>query len=443
LRLILKRSVKNTMAWNTESLKNSQILVVDDNVINRKVLSSVLKENGYQVRIASDGVEALQSVYEHRPDLILLDIQMPEMDGFEVCRHLKEHHDTEDIPIIFITASDGVDKKVEGFRLGAVDYISRPFQMAEVLARVSSQLSLRSLQREADEENDRLQKILDAVPVPYFIARVADGSFRMVSDRAKEQFGWTDGEGKEHKNLDTYANPKDREKLFQNLRLNGQVTNKEFELKNDQDETFPALVNASIVRLGGEDVIFATFNNISERKKTERLLEVAATTDDLTGILNRRAFIERANAERERANRSKAPLCLLMIDIDHFKKVNDTHGHDVGDLALKELVRIVGKDLRSSDLLGRLGGEEFALLLPETDITGAEILANRIRSHVKNNQMPLSTGGALTMTISGGLVCWPEDQDYTTTLKVADELLYAAKDGGRNQIKVMTSCAIP
>jgi len=206
---------------------------------------------------------------------------------------------------------------------------------------------------------------------------------------------------------------------------------------------FPALVNASSVRLGGEDVIFATFNNISERKKTERLLEVAATTDDLTGILNRRAFIERANAERDRANRSKASLCLLMIDIDHFKKVNDTYGHDVGDLALKELVRIVGKDLRSSDLLGRLGGEEFALLLPETDITGAEILANRIRSHVENNQMPLTTGDALTMTISGGLVCWPEDQDYTTTLKVADELLYAAKDGGRNQIKVMTSCAIP
>lgn len=426
------------MTWSNNTVKGSRILVVDDNAINRKVLSSVLTENGYDITMASDGLEALHCVYEERPDLVLLDIQMPEMDGFEVCQRLKSNPTTEDIPIIFITASDGVDKKVQGFRLGAVDYISRPFQMAEVLARVGSQLSLQALQREADEENDRLQKILDAVPVPYFISRASDGSFKLVSERAVEQFGWPDSDVEGRKTSDHYTHEEDRQRLLNGLRMNGQIVNQEFELKTTSGEHFPALVNASLIRLGGEDVIFATFNNISERKKTEKLLELAATTDDLTGIFNRRAFIDRANVERERANRSKAPLCLLMIDIDHFKKVNDTYGHDIGDLALKELVRVVGKDLRGSDLLGRLGGEEFALLLPETDLKGAGILSERILKHVEDNGLELSDGTVLKMTISGGLTDWSEDKSYTEVLKVADELLYKAKKTGRNKIEIVS-----
>jgi diguanylate cyclase (GGDEF)-like protein len=188
------------------------------------------------------------------------------------------------------------------------------------------------------------------------------------------------------------------------------------------------------MKLAGEDVLFVTFTDISERKEMEVALEKAATTDYLTGLLNRRAFIEKADIERRRADRNNHPICMVMIDIDHFKKINDTYGHDVGDDALKELVGLVGHGLRVSDAFGRLGGEEFALMLPETSLEGALILAERIRRRIEDNEMVLADGEIIKMTVSCGLGEWRQGMEYDAIIKLIDERLYEAKRTGRNRI---------
>jgi diguanylate cyclase (GGDEF)-like protein len=425
------------MDWYLQSgIEGSEILVVDDNIVNLKVLCKVLENKGFKVRSAQDGAGTLKTVSENTPDLILLDIQMPDMSGFDVCKRLKENKNSQDIPIIFITASDEVEKKIEGFDLGAVDFISRPLQMPEVLARVRNHLTLRNLQRTADEEKTRLKRILAALPLPYLISRVSDSKILEMNAKACSALDVSYDDLHKYRSTDFYANPEVRPQLIEMVQRNGLVSNEEITLLTRSGKEFTTLFSATPLQLMGEDVFFVTFTDISERKEMELALEKAATTDYLTGTLNRRAFTERASAERYRANRNKKPVSLLMIDIDHFKKINDTYGHDVGDDALKELVRVIAANLREYDAFGRLGGEEFALLLPETDIEGAKVLAERVRLAIQDNEMVMSDGRGLTMTVSGGLSAWKPDVTFDEVLKLADMALYEAKNGGRNQIRL-------
>ncbi|NVK18398.1 MAG: diguanylate cyclase [Methylocystaceae bacterium] len=423
------------MHWNLEkSIGNSTILIVDDNAVNQKVLQKVLESNGYETLTASDGAEALEHALVNELDLILLDVQMPNMDGFEVCRRLKAQGKTEDIPVIFITATDTIEGKVEGFKVGAADYIPRPLQMPEVLARVGNQLMLQKLKHNAEEEKDRMQKILAAIPVPYIISKQKTGQILEMNEKALSALDVAEEDIHLHKAIDFYSKPEIRSQLVETVRRNGLIANQEIELKTRSGDCFTTLFSATPLKLSSEEVFFVTFSDISERKEMELALEKAATTDYLTGLLNRRAFIERADFERQRANRNKHPICMLMIDIDHFKVINDTYGHDIGDDALKELVSLVGHNLRVTDAFGRLGGEEFALMLPETDMEGALILAERIRERVEQNEMVLADGGILKMAISGGLAEWTEEMEYDEVMKRADECLYKAKQTGRNKI---------
>ncbi|WP_135078407.1 diguanylate cyclase [Terasakiella sp. SH-1] len=423
------------MSWNLQkSVMDNDILVVDDNIVNLKVLCKVLENNGYHTRAACDGEQALESVAQQKPDLILLDVVMPGIDGFEVCSRLKAAPATSEIPIIFITASDTVESKIKGFEVGAADYIPRPLQMPEVLARVQNQLIAQQYYRHAEEEKERLQKILAALPIPYAISSVETGMLIEMNEKARNAVHLQEEEVSQTLALDLYKNPQDRERLLQDVRENGLVTNQEVDFVTTKGKTLTTLYNATPLKIGNEDVFFVAFNDITKRKEMEKALEVAARTDYLTGILNRRAFSETAMAERYRANRNEHPLCVLMIDIDYFKKINDTYGHDIGDEALKLLVELIGHDLRTSDALGRIGGEEFVLLLPETHFEGAQILAERIRERIENNVMDLPCGGAMKMTISGGLLEWDQDTSYEEALKIVDERLYRAKRNGRNQI---------
>ncbi len=423
------------MNWHLhKDIKDSNILVVDDSIVNLKVLCKVLENKNYKVQSAQDGAGALRLAEETQPDLILLDIQMPDIDGFEVCRRLKVNPTTRDIPVIFITATDEVEKKLEGFQLGAVDFISRPLQMPEVLARVRNHLTLQNLQRAADEEKGRLRRILAALPVPYIISRVHDSKILEMNDKACSALDVSPEDLEEYKSTDFYAKPEIRADLIEMVQRNGLVSNEEIELVTRSGREFTTLFSATPLRLMSEDVFFVTFSDITERKEMELALEKAATTDYLTGTLNRRAFTERASAERYRANRNEKPVSMLMIDIDHFKAINDTYGHDVGDDALKELVRIISANLREYDAFGRLGGEEFALLLPETDIEGAKILAERVRKAIEENEMVLEDGSILRMAVSGGLSLWEQDAALDEVLKKADEALYEAKNSGRNRI---------
>ncbi len=414
--------------------KGLRILVVDDNVINLKALSIVLEKNDYCVVTAENGKEALESVAHTMPDLVLLDVQMPDMDGFEVCRCLKENPETQEIPVIFITATDTVESKLTGFKLGAVDYISRPLQMPEVLARVSSQLMLRQFQLQVEEEKDRLEKILMALPVPYVISIKGTARILEINDKACKILEINKEDAGNYDVRKFYAVEGTRERIGAKINKNGLVSNEEVEFVSATGRKFTVLYSAVPINLQGKDAFFVTFNDISERKEMERALQKAATTDYLTGTLNRRAFSERALAEHQRARRYKTYLCIFMLDIDHFKAINDTFGHDIGDEALKVLVHLIGKDLRASDALGRLGGEEFVLLLPETDLAGAKILAERIRKRIEKHSLDVGGEQRLSMNISGGVAIWEPDQTYDEVLKEVDEYLYEAKQTGRNKI---------
>lgn len=421
------------MVWDfSKALEGGDIVIVDDNIVNLKVLTTVLESNSYSVRCAQSGEEALARVTEKTPDLILLDVQMPGMDGFEVCRSLKENPETEEIPVIFITASDTVESKIQGFEAGAADYIPRPLQMPEVLARVKNQLTARRFFMQAEEEKERLKKVLAALPVPYLLSSVDTGMLLEVNDHACRKLNLRQDEVQNIHANDIYASPEKRNEILETLEEHELVSNAEIELKKTTGEVFTTLYSATPLQLGEENVFFVAFSDITERKEMEKALEEAARTDYLTGTLNRRSFSARALDERHRADRNNHSLCLFMLDIDHFKKINDTYGHDVGDDALKELVKLVEQNLRTSDAFGRVGGEEFVILLPETDMEGAWILAERVRTSIEENELEMSTGRKLRMTVSGGLAEWTHDQSYEEVLKQVDERLYKAKHSGRN-----------
>jgi len=421
------------MVWDfSKALEGGDIVVVDDNIVNLKVLTTVLESNSYTVRRAQSGEEALAQVAEKIPDLILLDVQMPGMDGFEVCRSLKENPQTEEIPVIFITASDTVESKIQGFEAGAADYIPRPLQMPEVLARVKNQLTARRFFLQAEEEKERLEKVLAALPVPYLLSSVDTGMLLEMNDHACRKLNLRQDDVENIHANDIYASPDKRNEILETLEQHELVSNAEIELKKSTGEVFTTLYSATPLQLGEENVFFVAFSDITERKEMEKALEEAARTDYLTGTLNRRSFSARALDERHRADRNNHSLCLFMLDIDHFKKINDTYGHDVGDDALKELVKLVEENLRTSDALGRIGGEEFVILLPDTDMEGAWILAERVRTSIEENELEMSTGRKLRMMVSGGLAEWTQDQSYEEILKQVDERLYKAKYSGRN-----------
>ena len=244
----------------------STILVADDEPINRALIQRRLERAGYRVLVAQNGREAVDVARKERPDLIILDVMMPVMDGLEACRLIKDDDATRDTPVIFLSARDETDIKVSGLSLGANDYISKPFKAEELLARVYVAMRLK-------RERDQLRK------------------------RAEE-----------------------------------------------------AVERAEVAQ--------------------ER-----AMTDALTGLLNRyglQHILGRALSETRRYNR---PLSCLMIDLDHFKSVNDLHGHAAGDVALQQIATVLSDNVRGSDMVFRYGGEEFLVLLPETDLEGAVSLA--------------------------------------------------------------------
>jgi diguanylate cyclase (GGDEF)-like protein len=307
------------------------ILIVDDNPTNMAVLVEYLTCQGYEIHVAEDGESALESLEFIHPELILLDIMMPRVDGFETCRRLKADPAYSDIPVIFMTSLAEIRDKVKGFEAGAVDYITKPIQHEELLARVNTHISLRNLQRSLVKKNLELQ------------------------------------------------------------------------------------------------------TEITERKKLQAALEHLAITDSLTGIYNRRHFLQVTEVELARSIRYEHAMSILMIDIDKFKHVNDRYGHLVGDQILLNVAERLQCELRIHDVLGRYGGEEFAILLPETCFSDGHLVAERLRIAVADEPFR-SEVGAINITISLGLSCMEGERGITVEklLDEADQALYAAKHDGRN-----------
>jgi diguanylate cyclase (GGDEF)-like protein len=325
------------------------ILVVDDSLTVRAMVADILQAEGYRVQEAKDGREGLEKVAEICPDLVILDVMMPAMNGYEVCSKLRESSDY--VPVLMFTASSDDECLVRCLGVGADDFVRKPFAAIELAARVRNLLRIRALQSQLREQNEELAAVTHQLAA-------------------------------QNENLRSL-----NEKL---------------------------------------DIV-------------NRELETLSVTDSLTQAYNRRYFFEQLASELSRAERYGKPLTCVLLDVDHFKQVNDRHGHLVGDRVLARIAEILRGNIRSADVMARFGGEEFVILLPQTEANRAATLVDRIRQEIERERFPATERGTLRVTVSAGIapyepVASAEDPD--ALLRETDQALYRAKAAGRNRIEL-------
>jgi two-component system, cell cycle response regulator len=298
------------------------VLLVEDSAAIRALVRRMLVAGGHTVVEAARGADALALCREQQPDVVLLDVEMPGMSGWDVLAAMKADPGLRDVPVVFLTGRSDTADMVDGLRLGAHDYLRKPCEPTELLARVQAAARVKRLQDELRQRNEEL--------------------------------------------------------------------------------------------------------------------DLVSRTDALTGLRNRRHVEEYLTKLVSLARRNVEPIAVLIVDIDHFKSVNDGHGHDAGDAVLREVAGRMVDSVRLEDMVGRWGGEEFLVVLPNTAAQGAAELAERLRQVVAGEPCPLPDGGAVPVTISLGCAASVID-DAATLVRSADAAMYEAKESGRNRVVVAAS----
>ena len=315
------------------------------------------------------------------------------------------------------------------------DYSQEDLEVISKIGKVYA-IVLHNKQQENELRNseERFRLMIDGAPFPIVVCGLEEYSILYSNQLAASFFNISQEEAMLLKITDFYVVQKERLKMFAELRKQGRVLGRELQLKNRNGQFFWVIVSAVKMEWFGKPVVMVAINDISARKKMEEELQRLATTDTLTGILNRRQFFILAEQEVERSRRYGRTLALLLYDIDHFKQVNDTFGHQAGDIVLRELAKLVHEQLRRNDIEGRVGGEEFAVLLPETTISEAVVLAERIRGIIENFAINIGET-SLHITASFGVTAVKEnDVALDSIYKRADSALYEAKNTGRNRV---------
>ena len=309
-------------------MAKAKILLVEDNEAQAGITKEVLQRSGYEVAWSKDGVSAIKAVVKTSPDVVLLDLLLPDMSGTEVCRWIKLNNDTKGIPVIMLTALSSVDDKAAGIRAGADDYLAKPYNEIELNAKIYAALRTKALQDELRQKNRQLSELLAKV-------------------------------------------------------------------------------------------------------------EALAVTDSLTGLYNRRQIDTVLEAEWKKSQRYNHPVSCLMADIDFFKAVNDTFGHNAGDLVLVEIANIVKENVRDVDTVGRWGGEEFIAVLPYSNKDQGLIVAQRILQKISDHKFEQFPDRRITVSI--GLSCSsPALRTKEELVDASDRALYEAKNKGRNRIECCT-----
>lgn len=447
----------------------ARILVVDDIEANVRLLEDRLTAEYYEVVTAFDGPTALAMAASEKPDIILLDVMMPGMDGFQVCRRLKDDPETRHLPVVLVTSLDGRADRIAGLEAGADEFLTKPIDNVMLLARVRSLTRLKMVideLREREASGRRMGVIAGAA------SRLGGtgGRILIVDDQERQAERIANELAVEHrpvveadpeKALMTARGPVDLVivnatcKTFDGLRLTAQLRSDEATrnlpvLAIVDFEDRPRLIKA--LEIGVNDVLSKPIDpqelaarartQIRRKRYTDFLrdnldhsLELAVT-DQLTGLHNRRYMNGQLDALVKRAGLGGDPVSTLLIDIDHFKKINDGYGHDVGDEVLREFAVRLATNVRAIDLPCRFGGEEFVVVMPDTKLEDASRIAERIRLHVAGSPFRVMGGSELlTVTISIGVAATIGTEDKPETLlKRADEAVYEAKAAGRNRV---------
>ncbi len=414
-----------------------EVLVVDDTPANLDVLRTMLEAEGYFVATALSGDIALRIASTIQPALILLDVMMPGLDGFETCARLKATPATASIPVIFVTARTDSDDVLNGFRAGAVDYINKPFKREEVLARVRTHVSLRQLHEQMRHDAERFRAIVNHISDAVLMFD-QKGRVRFANPAAWHVFGYDELSlvTSDITQLLTERYAEEYSRWFHDG-VSGHCGIREVEARRANGHRFPLDMAINPLLLG-EPFFVAIGRDISQRKDAESMLLKQANTDALTGLGNRRAFEQQLLCECGRARRANTPLSLAMIDIDHFKPYNDHYGHLQGDRCLFQVANVVRQTVvRISAFAARYGGEEFVLILPATDGDGALAVCQRFTSLLQQCAIPHHHSplcDRITASVGVFTLCGNEVTSPTQLIQQADAALYRAKNNGRNTI---------
>ena len=447
----------------------ARILVVDDIEANVRLLEAKLTAEYYEVLCAYDGFEALKIAAAEQPDIILLDVMMPGLDGFEVCRRLKDDAATRHIPVVLITALDGRQDRVTGLDAGADEFLTKPVEDLFLFARVRALTRLKLVVDEL-RQREASGRRLGVIETAGARLGGTGGRVLIVDDNERQAQRIVSELSIEHrpvveteveKALLTTRGPVDLviinafAKSFDGLRLAAQIRSDEMTRHlpilavvdiDDRQRVVKALeigVSDILARPVDPQELAARVRTQIKRKRytdflrnnLDQSLELAVT-DPLTGLHNRRYMTGQLKALVARASHGGDPVAVLLMDIDHFKSVNDGYGHDVGDEVLKEFAVRLATNVRAVDLACRFGGEEFCVVMPDTTLEAAQKIADRIRRHVGGAPFRIQHGKAqLAVTISIGVaVTTGEGDTPDTLLKRADAGLYEAKATGRNRV---------
>ena len=438
------------------------VLVADDDPVMRLLMLEMLDSVGLQGIEAADGAQAVALAQARTPDLILLDVEMPKMDGFAACRSIRDLPNGATVPIVMVTGGDDLEAVTNAYEAGATDFVSKPINWPILGHRVlyvlrASDAIVRL--RIADAQN---RAVLAAIPDTFF-RMSRDGVYldyepgREGPARRGRGTGADAGEQIVGRHVAEVL-PRDiADRLLEEVGMAlhvHQVRSVEYELvRAGESQHF----EARLVATGADDVL-GLVRDISERKRAEEQIRRLAYCDSLTGIPNRQAFLETLERELQRSKVGNKKFAVLFMDLDAFKRINDTLGHDVGDQLLQQVSDRLRETIRPNDLLSRgdlvqrtdggrgeatnlarLGGDEFTILIPDLErVEHALAVAHRVKDAMRRSF--IIDGNEIFVTASIGISLFPEDgDDSTSLLKFADTAMYHAKNCGKNNAKLYSS----
>ena len=393
------------------------ILVVDDDPNLRKTLADILKVKGYEAVVAANGTAAIAAAEKRPFSLALIDLMLPDMPGLEIMARIKAISPL--MEAIILTGHASMDTAIEATRQGAYAYLLKPYQMEELLRLIGHGVE----HQQAQEEILRLASFPKLNPSPV-IELDATGKVTYLNPAAERDFPDLGEKGQAHPLLLGSAD------MISNLRQGKQQGDAIHDSRLGE-----ATYELHISYVREVDLVRVYVMDITQRKLAEEELYLLATTDSLTGIANRREFSTILAREVELAKRYGTPVSLAMYDLDYFKLVNDTFGHEAGDHVLQAVTSLVKKNIRAPDIVARWGGEEFMLLMPQSDMGAASNVAEKLRLAIAEHDFD-KVG---KLTVSFGVTAFELEDDKNSLLKRVDDALYRAKEHGRNRVEALDS----
>jgi len=450
-------------------MTNEKVLVVDDEPINVKIIASCLENEGYKVFKAHDGIDALRIARESKPDLIILDVMMPGLDGFEVTKQLRQNPETNIIPIILLTALGATKDKVKGLNAGADDFLTKPTNFFELRARVRSLLKLKQLHEKAfsisssaahlgahgdealKEKNIILiieDDVIEAKKSSVILAKA--GYDTITADTAQEAEEILNNTLPDLILLDIMLPDRSGIELLATLRGKREIENLPIIIVSSIDDLKTKVKG---IDTGADDYIVKPVNsleliarvksNIHKYEVQQRLIRNAeklllqSMTDPLTGLYNREYLQTVVVREMADTKRYGSIFSMLLFDIDNFKCINDTCGHVSGDNVLRELGRITKDSIRINDVAARYGGDEFVVMLPNTTLNAAAAVAEKLRLAVEFFKFANVADRVISISI-GVIEGLASEEGLDSLINRADKVLYFAKGKGRNRVEVQS-----